>query len=336
MVKYILYRILFIFVTLFFIILLNFIILNTIKIGVFEEVLINLEHNLSGAKLDAKSLALLKARFGVDKSLLIRFCDILKSYAVFDLGNSYFSNFKVIDIILSKMRVSIPFGFFSTLIIYIVAIFLGYLKAIYNESRFDSLSNFLLVLLYIIPPFIIASILILIFSESSFFIIGGIVSDNFYELSFLEKIKDFIAHMTLPVLANVCGGLLFLSIFSKNIFLAEQNKLYYEFAQYKGLSSFVLLKNHLAKGFFLIICADLSSIFLGVLFGGSLFIEILFSLDGIGLLNYESILNKDYPIVLGSIYLLSFIGLFLRLINDIMIMLINKRIKMYQYNEKNL
>ncbi len=334
MFKYIVYRIIFIFITLFFIILINFIILDNIKIGVFEAVIIDLENNISGIKVDDITISSLKKHFNLDQNIYKRFFILYKNYMMFDLGKSYFTGRNVIDVILSKMNVSIPLGLFSTLIIYLVSVSLGYFKAVYNKSQFDNSSNFFLVVLYIIPVVIIASIFILLFSESSFFIIGGVVSDNFSELLFLDKIKDFIAHMLLPILANVCGGLLFISIFSKNIFLLEMNKSYYLFAKYKGLSKFKLLKNHLFKNFTLVICADIASIFLGILFGGSLFIEILFSLDGIGLLSYDSVINKDYPIILGSIYLLSFIGLFLRLINDILIVKINNRIKMYKTDEK--
>lgn len=301
MLKYILYRIIFIFITLFFIVLVNFIILNSQKIGAYEAVVIDLENNLSGAKLDQNALIEIKKHFNLQDNYIIRFLKTYKNYLSFNLGTSYFSNQKVIDIILSKMNVSIPFGFFSTLIIYIISICLGCFKANYNKGNFDNISTIFLVVLYILPPIVIGSILILLFNSS----------------------------MLLAVLSNVCGGLLFITILSKNAFLSEYQKAYYIFAEYKGLSKFKLLKNHVLKSFFLVVFADISSIFLGVLFAGSLFIEILFNIDGIGLLSYESIMNKDYPIILGSIYLLSFLGLFLRLLNDIIIMKIDKRIKIY-------
>jgi microcin C transport system permease protein len=304
MLRYIIYRLIFIFITLFCIVLVNFIVLNSQKIGAFEVAVINLENNLSGAKLEAKTIIQLKKHFNLQENVMVRFLKLYKNYLSFNLGTSYYSNTSVIEIILSKMIVSIPFGFFSTLIIYLLSILLGYFKSHYSKSKFDNISNLILVALYILPAFVIGSILILLFTP----------------------------RMLLAILTNVCGGLLFITILSKNTFLALNQKTYYIFAQYKGLSKFQLFKNHLLKGFFLVIFADIASIFLGVLFGGSLFIEILFNLDGIGKLSYESIINKDYPIILGSIYLLSFLGLFLRLLNDIITMRIDKRIKMYEKN----
>lgn len=306
MFKYIFYRLIFIFITLFFIILVNFIILNSQKIGAYEVAVINLENNVSGAKIDSKTINELKQYFNLQENIVIRFLKLYKNYLTFNLGNSYYSNNSIIEIIKSKMSVSIPFGFFSTLLIYIISIFFGVIKALKNKSSFDKISTILLVVLYVLPPIVIGSILILFFTDSMFW----------------------------AVLTNVCGGLLFITLLSKNTFLTETQKSYYLFAEYKGLSKFQLFKNHVFKNFLLVIFADISSIFLGVLFGGSLFIEILFGLDGIGLLSYDSIINKDYPIILGSIYLLSFLGLFLRLLNDIIIMKIDKRVKMYPIGSK--
>ncbi|MDR0484975.1 MAG: ABC transporter permease subunit [Alphaproteobacteria bacterium] len=329
MQKYIFYRLIFIFITLFLIVLVNFTILHSIKVGAFETAVINLEYNKTGAKVDSDTMQSLKTYFALDENLPLQFLKTFKNYLFFDFGVSYFTKQPVILIILDKMKVSLVLGFFSTIFLYLISITLGYLKTIQGKI-FDNISTLFLVILYIIPTIAMAGMVILLFDNSSFFVIGGVASENFSQLSLLEKIKDFTAHMLLPILINVCGGLLFITIFAKNIFLSQKQKTYYIFAKYKGSSSFNLFKNHLLKNSMLIIFADISSIFLGILFGGSLFIEILFSLDGIGLLSYESIINKDYPIVLGTIYLLSFLGLFLRLLNDIIIFNIDKRLKMYE------
>ncbi|MCL2566968.1 MAG: ABC transporter permease subunit [Alphaproteobacteria bacterium] len=331
MKKYIIYRLIFIFITLFCIVLVNWIILRSIKIGAFEVAVLNLENNLIAAKLDADTIIQLKKHFSLNENIIFQFFKTLKNYMLFDFGKSYFSNNSVLSIILAKMPVSIALGFFSTIFIYIIAVCLGYIKAKKNKA-FDNISTAVLVVLYIIPAFVLGSLAILIFEGSSFFIIGGLVSDNFLQFSIYQQIKDFAAHMLLPITINVCGGLLFITLLARNIFLNQMQQTYYIFAQYKGLLSSTLFKNHLLKNFLLVFLYDISSIFLGVLFGSSLFIEILFSLDGIGLLLFESINNKDFPIILGIIYMLSFLGLFLRLLNDIFIIKIDKRLKMYEKN----
>ncbi|MDR2007522.1 MAG: ABC transporter permease subunit [Alphaproteobacteria bacterium] len=296
MKKYLFYRLIFIFLTLFCIILVNFSILRSIKIGAFEVATLTLENNPTGAKLDTETLAQLKKHFFLDESAVVQFFKTAVNYLFFDFGKSYFSDKSVSKIILSKMPVSITLGFFSTLLIYMIAVPLGYFKI--NRLVITSL-----VVLYIIPSFVLASLSLLIFKNGN---------------------------MLMAILINSASGLLFMTLLAKNIFLSQKQKTYYIFSQYKGLGAGVLFKNHLLKNFLLIFLSDFSSIFLAILFGSNLFVEILFSLDGIGLLMFESINNKDYPVVLALIYILSFLGLFLRLLNDIFIIKIDKRLKMYE------
>ncbi len=333
MLRYITLRLIFIFIILFSIIFLNFMLLESMEINALEKTLLEIENNINAMQTaDSVLQKQLQGYFGLEKSKYSRFFELVKNYMCFNLGKSYVSNKSVVAIILDKIPTSLSLGLLSTVMIYLIGILLGYKKAKKINSHFDILSSLILVTLYVMPIFALAFILIYFFANENtlnLFLIGGLVSENFTELSLIEKIQDYLLHIILPVTLNVMSGLMFVTLFAKNVFLLEMHKQYYHFASFKGLSKWQLFKNHLLKNAIMFIFADFSAIFIGILFGSSLFIEVIFSLDGIGLLTYNAFIYKDYPLILANIYLLTLLGLTIRLVADIFYMYINPRIIFY-------
>ena len=271
----------------------------------------------------------LKKQYGFDKGILERFWILLKSYAVFDLGQSYYRKISVWDLVVEKLPVSISLGFFSTILIYLISIPLGIYKARKNGSVLDSLSSLIIVVGNAIPAFLFGILLIVLFASGAYldiFPLRGLVSENFDELSTLGKIKDYLWHIPLPVLCLSIGGFAWLTLLSKNSFLEELHKQYVLSAYAKGASENRVLYHHIFRNAMLIVIASFPAAFMGIFFSGSLMIEIIFSLDGLGLLGYESILSRDYPVVFGTLYIFTLLSLVVGIISDIIYTVIDPRI----------
>ena len=279
--------------------------------------------------IDPDLIKELEKQYGFDKPPLQRFFEMLKNYLVFDFGESFYKDKSVISLILEKLPVSISLGLWTTLFVYLISIPLGIKKAVRDGSKFDMYSSSLIIIGYAIPGFLFAIFLIVIFAGGSYFDIfplRGLVSDNWKELSFFEKIIDYFWHLTLPVIAMVIGGFASLTMLTKNSFLDEINKQYVLTARAKGVSEQKVLYGHVFRNAMLIVISGFPAAFINILFTSSLLIEVIFSLDGLGLLGFEAALGRDYPVVFGSLYIFTLIGLLLRLISDLTYVLIDPRI----------
>lgn len=279
--------------------------------------------------LPPELIAQLEKMYGFDKPAHERFFIMIKNYAQFDFGSSYFKDKKVTELLAERLPVSISLGLWSTLIIYLVSIPLGIRKAVSHGSRFDAWSSFVIILGYALPSFLFAIFLVVLFAGGSYFQwfpLRGLVSDNFAELSFIGKGLDYLWHITLPTLAMVVGGFATLSMLTKNSFLEEINKAYTITARAKGLNEKEILYKHVFRNAMLIIIAGFPAAFISIFFTGSMLIEYIFSLDGIGLLGFEAVINRDYPIVFGTLFIFTLIGLVVKLISDITYMLVDPRI----------
>ena len=279
--------------------------------------------------IDPDLIKELEKQYGFDKPPLQRFFEMLRNYLVFDFGESFYKDKSVISLILEKLPVSISLGLWTTLFVYLISIPLGIKKAVRDGSKFDIYSSSLIIIGYAIPGFLFAIFLIVIFAGGSYldiFPLRGLVSDNWEELSFFEKIFDYFWHLALPVLAMVIGGFASLTMLTKNSFLDEINKQYVLTARAKGVSEQKVLYGHVFRNAMLIVISGFPAAFINILFTSSLLIEVIFSLDGLGLLGFEAALGRDYPVVFGSLYIFTLIGLLLRLISDLTYVLIDPRI----------
>ena len=254
---------------------------------------------------------------------------MIKDYITFDFGESFFRDRKVIDLVLDKMPVSISLGLWTTLLVYLISIPLGIKKAIKDGSRFDITSSTIITIGYAIPNFLFAVILIVVFAGGRYldiFPLRGLVSDTFSELTLIEKIADYFWHLTLPLLAMIVSGFAGLTFLTKNSFIDQINQQYVMTARAKGLSERKILYGHVFRNAMLIVIAGFPSAFIGILFSSSLFIEVIFSLDGLGLLGYEAALTRDYPVIFATLYFFSLLGLIMGIIGDFMYSLIDPRI----------
>jgi microcin C transport system permease protein len=279
--------------------------------------------------LDPEFVKAIERQFGFDKPAHERYFLMMKNYVAFDLGESFYRTIDVGDLILEKMPVSISLGLWSTLIIYLVSIPLGIAKAVRDGTRFDIGTSYVIVVGYAVPSFMFAILLIVLFAGGSYFNwfpLRGLTSDNWDQLSFGGKILDYFWHLTLPVLAMVIGGFASLTMLTKNSFLEEINKQYVLTAKAKGLTQRRVLYGHVFRNAMLIVIAAFPATLVGMLFTGSLLIEVIFSLDGLGLLGYQAILDRDYPVIFGTLYIFSIIGLLLNLISDLAYHAVDPRI----------
>lgn len=279
--------------------------------------------------LDPALIKRLEKMYGFDKPAHERFLLMLKNYVMFDFGESFFKNAKVTELIIAKMPVSISLGLWSTLLIYLVCIPLGIKKAISHGSRFDVTTSAMIIVGYAIPGFLFAILLIILFSSGTFwqiFPLRGLTSDNFAELSTWGKIADYFWHITLPIIAMSIGGFATLTMLTKNSFLDEINKQYVVTARAKGLTENRILYGHVFRNAMLLIIAGFPATLISVFFTGSLLIEVIFSLDGLGLLSFESALNRDYPVIFATLYIFSLMGLLLKLVSDLTYTLVDPRI----------
>jgi len=279
--------------------------------------------------LDSDIIKEIEEMYGMNEPAHIRFFIMLKNYISFDFGESFFRDQKVIDLVIDKMPVSISLGLWTTLLVYLISIPLGIRKAIKDGSQFDIVSSTIITIGYAIPNFLFAVILIVFFAGGryfDFFPLRGLVSENFDELSMLLKIKDYFWHLTLPLLAMLVSGFAGLTFLTKNSFLDQINQQYVMTARAKGLSENKILYGHVFRNAMLIVIASFPSAFVGILFSSSLFIEVIFSLDGLGLLGYEAALTRDYPVIFATLYFFSLLGLIMGILGDIMYSIIDPRI----------
>lgn len=279
--------------------------------------------------VDPEYIAALEKLYGFDKPLIERYFSMLWRYAKFDFGESFYRDQKVTDLIIDKMPVSISLGLWTTLLTYLISIPLGIRKATLHGSRFDIWSSTLVTIAYALPAFILAIMLIVLFAGGSYynwFPLRGLTSDNFAQLSFFGQIKDYFWHLTLPIFASVLASFATLTMLTKNSFLDEIHKQYVVTARAKGCSQKRILYGHIFRNAMLLVLAGLPAALIGIFFTGSMLIEVIFSLDGLGLLSFESVINRDYPVIFASLYIFTLVGLVLKLISDITYTLIDPRI----------
>lgn len=279
--------------------------------------------------LDPEFIVELERMFGFDKPAPERFALMIGNYLTFDFGDSFYRDRSVIDLVLDKMPVSISLGLWTTLLVYLLSIPLGIRKAVRDGSRFDVWTSGVIIIGYAIPGFLFAVLLIVLFAGGSFldlFPLRGLVSENWSELSWPLRITDYLWHITLPVVAMVIGGFAGLTMLTKNSFLDEINKQYVMTARAKGLTESQVLYGHVFRNAMLIVVAGFPGAFVSVLFTGALLIEVIFSLDGLGLLGFEAAIGRDYPVMFGTLFFFTLLGLALNLLGDLMYMWIDPRI----------
>ncbi len=274
-------------------------------------------------------MADLEKQFGFDKPLHERFLMMLKNYITLDFGESYYQDRPVVDLVLERLPVSISLGLWSLILIYIISLPLGVRKAVKDGTRFDLWTSALLFVGYAVPGFIFAILLIIVFAGGSYwdwFPLRGLISDNFAELSLFGKILDYFWHLALPITALTIGGFATLTMLTKNSFLEEIGKQFVLTARAKGLSEGRVLYGHVFRNAMLIVIAGFPAALIGILFTGSMLIEVIFSLNGIGLLGFEAVITRDYPIMFGTLFVFTLIGLILQLVGDITYTIVDPRI----------
>jgi len=288
------------------------------------------ESKYRGAQgLDPEFIKKLEKMFGFDKPPLERFVLMMKNFLTFNFGDSYFKDRSVLGLILEKMPVSISIGLWTTLFVYLISIPLGIRKAVRDGTPFDVWTSAVIIIGYAIPSFLFAILLIVLFAGGSFwsiFPLRGLVSDNWHDLSLGAKILDYLWHMVLPITALVISGFATLTLLTKNTFLEEINKQYVVTARAKGLTERRVLFGHVFRNAMLIVIAGIPGALIHIFFAGSLLIEVIFSLDGLGLLGFESAIGRDYPVVFGTLYMFTLLGLFFHIIGDLSYTFIDPRI----------
>ena len=284
-----------------------------------------------GAKgLDEERIEELKAYYGFDKPAWQRFIEMLGNYLTFNLGESYFHHQSVLELVISKLPVSISLGVWTFLITYLSCIPLGVAKAVRDGTPFDVATSTLILIGYAIPGFVLGITLLVLFGGGSFwdiFPLRGLVSDNWEELSLMGKILDYLWHMVLPITASVVGSFAVMTMLTKNSFLEEIRKQYVLTARAKGLSENAVLYKHVFRNAIIPLITGFPGAFIAAFFTGSLLIETIFSLDGLGLLSYNSVMNRDYPVVMGTLYLFTLLGLIGKLLTDICYVIVDPRIQ---------
>lgn len=356
MAAYIVRRLLLMIPTLFGILLLNFLIIQLAPGGPVEQALAHLQgfsvdatsrigsgersdisadaqggdSQYRGAQgMDPSLVAEIEQLYGFDKPAHERFFKMLTDYLTFDFGSSFFSDKPVVDLIIEKMPVSISLGLWTTLITYLVSIPLGIRKAVRDGSPFDVWSSSIIIVGYAIPNFLFAILLIVLFAGGTYFEwfpLRGLTSPGFEEMTLIEKIGDYFWHLALPILASVISSFATLTMLTKNTFLDEIHKQYALTARAKGLTEHQVLYGHVFRNAMLLIIAGMPAALIGIFFTGSMLIEVIFSLDGLGLLGYEAVINRDYPVIFGTLYIFTLVGLLLKLVSDITYTLVDPRI----------
>ncbi len=354
---YIVKRLLLILPTLFGIILINFVIVQFAPGGPVEQIIatvtmgnVSTTSNISGGGdsgvststdvtastqelgsygLDPDLIADLERQFGFDKPAHERFFTMVINYLQLDFGDSYFQDKPVIELVIERLPVSISLGFWSLLIIYSISIPMGIAKAVRDGSRFDIWTSSIIFVGYAIPGFLFAVLLIVVFAGGNYldlFPLRGLVSENWDQMGWIDRILDYFWHLALPVTALTIGGFATLTMLTKNSFLEEISKQFVLTARAKGLAENRVLYGHVFRNAMLIVIAGFPTAFVGIFFTGSLLIEVIFSLDGMGLLSYEAVIKRDYPILFGTMFCLTLIALVMHLIGDLVYVLVDPRI----------
>ena len=349
---YIARRLLLVLPTLLGILVINFALTQFVPGGPIEQVLANMEgqgdvfESFSGTSsevaeasetsdyvgargLPPEFIAELEKEFGFDKPPLERFLTMLWNYLRFDFGESYFRSISVVDLVLEKMPVSISLGLWSTLLAYLISIPLGIRKAVLDGSRFDTWTSWVIIVAYAIPGFLFAILLLVLFAGGSFlqiFPLRGLTSDYFDQLSLGEKIVDYFWHITLPIIASTISAFATLTLLTKNSFMDEIQKQYVITARAKGLSDRRVLWGHVFRNAMLIVIAGFPAVLIGVFFGGSLIIETIFSLDGLGRMGFEAAVARDYPVIFGTLFVFGLMGLVVGILSDLMYVFVDPRI----------
>ncbi|HAJ14241.1 MAG: ABC transporter permease subunit [Hydrogenophaga sp.] len=337
--SYILKRLLLMIPTLFGVLLVTFVVIQFVPGGPVEQYIAEARAGAGGAEgggmgyrggqgVDPQRLEEIKALYGFDKPAHVRFWDMLGRFARFDLGTSFMHNKSVGELVLEKMPVSISLGLWTFFISYLVAVPLGVAKAVRAGSRFDFVTTLLVLVGYAIPGFVLGVALLVVFGgQLQWFPLRGLTSANWEELSWGARIVDYLWHITLPVTAMVLGSFAVTTMLTKNAFLEEIRKQYVITALAKGLSERQVLWRHVLRNALIPIVTGFPAAFIGAFFTGSLLIETLFSLDGLGLLSYESVIRRDYPVVMGTLFLFTLIGLLTKLISDLCYVWVDPRVK---------
>jgi len=282
-----------------------------------------------GVGIDPELLEDIKKQYGFDKPVGERFVKMITDYVQFDFGQSFFRDRAVIDLLLEKLPVSVSLGLWTTLIVYLVSIPLGIKKAVRDGTRFDAWTSAVVVVGQAVPAFLFAILLLILFAGGGYFQwfpLRGLTSDDWETLSWPLKIADYFWHIALPVLAMVIGGFASLTLLTKNSFIEEISKHYVLTARAKGLTENRVLYGHVFRNAMLIVIAGIPSALIGVIFTSSLLIEVIFSLDGLGLLGFEAALTRDYPVMFGTLFLFTLVGLTMKLLGDVMYVLVDPRI----------
>ena len=340
MLSYILKRLLLMVPTLLGVLTVTFIVIQFVPGGPVEQIMAearaaqkgggDTEGYRAGRDIDKKQIEALKKLYGFDKPAHVRYWDMLVSFAKFDLGTSFLHNKDVWTLIKEKLPVSISLGLWSFLLSYLISIPLGVAKAVREGTRFDILTSLLVLLGYAIPGFVLGVLLIVLFAGGTYldwFPLRGITSDNWSELPWSGRITDYIWHMTLPVTCVLIHAFAVTTMLTKNTFIEEMRKQYVLVARAKGLSPKRVLFKHIFRNALLPLVTGFPAAFVGAFFAASVLIETLFSLDGLGLLGYESVIRRDYPVVLGSLYLFTLIGLVVKLVSDLLYVLVDPRVQ---------
>ena len=349
MAAYLLRRLLLVIPTLFGIVALNFVIIQFAPGGPVEQMIAELKGkgglstrlgstasetasagSYRGSQgLDPKVVEDIKALFGFDKPPLTRFLDMIGNYARFDFGKSFFRDKSVVALMLDKMPVSISLGLWSTFLIYVVSIPLGIHKAVRDGSRFDIASSAAVLVGYALPGFLLAIMLVVVFAGGSFFHVfplSGMTSEGASSWSFPARAADYAWHMVLPTIAMVAGGFASLTMLTKNCFLEEIGKQYAVTARAKGAGETRVLYGHIFRNAMLLIVAGFPQAFVSILFTSALLVEIVFSLDGLGLLGFQAAIQRDYPVMFGTLYLFTLLGLVMQIVGDLMYTVVDPRI----------
>jgi microcin C transport system permease protein len=343
---YVLKRLLLMIPTLFGILLITFVVIQFVPGGPVEQMVAQFQGFQAGGEgpavaeagyrgrqgVDAARIEEIKKLYGFDKPPHERFIQMIGQFARFDLGRSFFHNKAVGELILEKLPVSISLGLWTFLLVYLISVPLGIAKAVRAGTRFDTVTTFIVLLGYAIPSFVMGVVLMVFFAGGSFvqwFPLRGITSLNWHELSLPGKIVDYFWHIALPVTAMVLGGFAVITILTKNSVLEEIRKHYVLTARAKGVDERRVLWRHVFRNAMIPIMTGFPAAFVGAFFSGSLLIETLFSLDGLGLLSYESVIRRDYPVVFGSLFLFTIIGLLTTLLRDLSYLWVDPRVKFF-------
>ena len=342
MLIYIIKRLLLMIPTLFGILLLTFVVIQFVPGGPVEQMVAQLQGRDSGGEgaavsgagyrgrqgVDAERIEEIKQLYGFDKPPLERFMQMLGQFARFDLGKSFFYPKDVWQLVKEKLPVSISLGLWTFFLSYSISVPLGVAKAVRSGSRFDTVTSLIVLAGYAIPGFVLGVVLLVVFGgQLQWFPLRGLTSANWAQLGWMERITDYLWHIVLPVTASVLGSFAVITMLTKNAMLEEIRKQYVLTARAKGLSSRRVLWVHVFRNALIPLVTGFPAAFVGAFFTGSLLIETLFSLDGLGLLSFESVMRRDYPVVLGTLYLFTLIGLVTKLISDLCYVWVDPRVK---------